>query len=62
MQLTLTAEEAAMLRDILESELGELRMEIGATESPDYRARLQRREVFIKRLIAHLSGAGSGPG
>jgi hypothetical protein len=62
MQLTLTAEEAAMLRDILESELGELRMEIVAAESPDYRARLQGREVFIKRLIAHLSGVGGGPG
>jgi hypothetical protein len=54
-QLTLTAEEATLLCEILASYLSDLRMEIADTEAMDFRESLKQREVFLKRLLHTLS-------
>ena len=54
-QLVLTAEEAALLGEILTSYLSDLRMEIADTEAMDLRETLKQREVFLKRLLQTLS-------
>ena len=54
-QLVLTAEEAALLGEILTSYLSDLRMEIADTEAMDFRESLKQREVFLKRLLQTLS-------
>jgi hypothetical protein len=56
-QLVLTAEEAALLGEILTSYLSDLRMEIADTEAMDFRESLKQREVFLKRLLQTLSQA-----
>ena len=54
-QIVLTAEEAALLSEILTSYLSDLRMEIADTEAMDFRESLKQREVFLKRLLHTLS-------
>jgi hypothetical protein len=54
-QFVLTAEEAALLSEILTSYLSDLRMEIADTEAMDFREALKQREVFLKRLLQTLS-------
>ena len=53
-QLVLTADEAALLSEILTSYLSDLRMEIADTEAKDFRDFLKQREVFLKRLLQTL--------
>lgn len=55
-QLTLTAEEAGMLGEILASYLSDLRMEIADTDAMDFREHLKQREVFLKKLLQELPG------
>jgi hypothetical protein len=57
MQLTLTQEDAALLREILESTLSDLRMEIRETDSQAFRAELRTREQLLARVIGELGGA-----
>ena len=54
MQLTLSGDEAEMLRKVLESYLGDLRMEIARTDSRDYRGMLKREAGFLRRVIEEL--------
>ncbi len=54
MRLELTEAQASELREILESYLGDLRMEVAQTDSMDYRERLKAREVVIKDLLLRL--------
>jgi hypothetical protein len=54
MQLTLSEEEAAALREILASELSDLRVEIRRTDTHDVRERLRVRERLLDRLLAEL--------
>ena len=54
-QLVLTAEEAALLGEILTSYLSDLRMEIADTDAMDFRQTLKQREVFLKKLLQALS-------
>jgi hypothetical protein len=54
MQLNLTAEEAAMLNEILTSYLSDLRMEIADTENMEFRENLKKKEEFIKKVIGEL--------
>jgi hypothetical protein len=54
MQLTLTEPQAATLRKILVSYLGDLRFEISGTDKMDFREHLKKEEVFIKELIGQL--------
>ena len=53
-QLTLTDQEAATLRRVLEQYVSDLRMEIADTDSMDFRDQLKREEAFLKKLIEQL--------
>jgi hypothetical protein len=54
MQFELSAEEAAVLADVLDSALGDLREEIYKAEVADYKAALKRREAIIKALLERV--------
>jgi hypothetical protein len=47
-----------MLREILQSFLGDLRMEVAGTDQMDYREQLKLREVFLKDLLLRLDAPG----
>jgi len=55
--LQLTDHEAHILQNLLENDLGDLRMEVANTDSAPFRDKLKEREVIIKRLIAALGGS-----
>ena len=57
MQLEISADEAAVLADILESALGELREEVYKAEVADYKAQLKRRETMIAALLVRVRAA-----
>jgi hypothetical protein len=59
-QITLTLEEAATLREVLASYVSELRMEIANTDSMDFRENLKQKKEVLNRVIGQL-GAGSAP-
>jgi hypothetical protein len=50
----LTAAQASLLKEILETNLGDLRMEISATDLKSFRDKLKDREEIIKQLIDRL--------
>ena len=58
--LDLSASEQAILRDVLENAVSELGMEIGATDSKDFRDDLKDRREVLQKVIAALGG-GSTP-
>ena len=53
-RIDLKPEEARMLREVLESYLSDLRMEIAGTESVSFRENLKKTETFLKELIPRL--------
>lgn len=53
-RIELATNEASMLREILESFLSDLRMEVANTDQMDFREQLKTREVFIKSLLTRL--------
>jgi hypothetical protein len=55
-RLELSDEDAKILRDVVESCLSDLRMEIADTDSMDFRESLKRREEFLKDLLRKLGG------
>jgi hypothetical protein len=55
MRLELSAEEAAMLEEVLRRDLGDLRMEIADTDKKDFRDGLKQKEALIKSLIERLT-------
>ncbi len=57
MTLSLTREEAEMLREILDSYLSDLRMEIADTENIRFREELKRRESFLQGILEHLTAS-----
>jgi len=59
-QITLSDEEAGSLRNVLESYLSDLRMEIAGTERMDFREHLKRQEEFLHGLLARLPAGRSG--
>jgi hypothetical protein len=59
-ELRLDQEDAAILQQVLEAYLGELRFEIGGTDSFDFRSGLHKQEDRIKRMLATLNGASTG--
>jgi len=61
MELKLDQPEAGLLIDILESHLGDLRMEIGKTENFDMRNDLKHDEEMLKSMIARLKATASLP-
>jgi hypothetical protein len=54
--LTLSSEEADVLRDVLESARGSLREEIYQTTTYQVRDQLKQREAILNALIAKLGG------
>jgi hypothetical protein len=61
-QITLTDEEAAILREALRSYVSDLRMEIANTDSMQFRENLKREEAVLKKLLQQLDSelAASG--
>ena len=57
MDLTLTTDEAALVRNILDRHLSLLREEIGKTENYNMRQDLKGDEVTLKALLQRLEGA-----
>ena len=54
MQITLSNEEAGILRETLTIYLADLRREIVHTDSHDFRDELRARERLLERLLAEL--------
>ena len=52
--LELTPDEALLLKEILQSHLGDLRMEIADTDLQSFRDKLSSNEELIKRIIDRL--------
>jgi hypothetical protein len=50
----LTHEEAGVLREVLESYLSDLRMEIGGTENMNFREMLKKKEVLLREILQRL--------
>jgi uncharacterized protein (DUF2164 family) len=61
-QITLTQEEAAALRGVLNSYLSDLRMEVADTDSMQFRENLKREEVLLKKLLQQLDAELASPG
>lgn len=55
-RIDLTPEEQAMLVEMLENRLADLRMEISDTDSLDYRNELKKRKEALAKLIDALKG------
>ena len=53
-QLELTKDECAILRDILQNDLSDLRMEIADTDRLAYREMLRERKRVLKKVLATL--------
>ena len=53
--LNFSAEELEMFREILESYLSDLRMEIADTDRMDFREKLKKREKFLNDLLSLLN-------
>ena len=56
--LELTTDEALLLKEILQSHLGDLRMEIADTDLQSFREKLRKNEEVIKRIIERLGKVG----
>ena len=52
--LELTTAERALLREVLETQLSDLRMEISDTDLKSYRDKLKEKEGVIKGLLQRL--------
>ncbi|MGE5307318.1 MAG: hypothetical protein ACM3TN_28770 [Alphaproteobacteria bacterium] len=52
--LELTTAEASLLKEILKTDLGDLRMEISDTDLKSFRDKLKDKEEMIKQLIERL--------
>lgn len=51
--------DASMLREMLETRLRDLRMEISHTDSPRFREELNAREDMLQRLLDQLPQAAT---
>ncbi len=56
LELELSPEDVAALREILDSALSDLRYEINDTDSHDYKEKLRVKQRLLERVIAQLSG------
>jgi len=55
--LELTEEEQHLLADVLDTNIGELRLEIANTDNAEYREMLKQRERVLRQLLAELQSA-----
>jgi hypothetical protein len=62
MQLEISAEEAAVLSEVLESALGDLREQIYKAEVAEYKADLKTREKLITSLLERVRARRAAPG
>ena len=53
-QLDLTKDEKAILAEILENDLSDLRMEITDTDSLDFREMLKKQKEVLKKVLETL--------
>lgn len=59
MQLTLSDDETAILRDLLADYLPALRREVARTEQHDFRHLMFQRQDLVERLVDQLGGRSS---
>jgi hypothetical protein len=52
--VTLEKDEVIELLQLAEHALGEARVEVHHTHTPDFRAAVQQREILLRRIIAKL--------
>jgi hypothetical protein len=55
--VTLDSEEAAELLRLVESALGETRVELHHTHTPNYRERVQKSEALLRAVLERLRKA-----
>jgi hypothetical protein len=60
-QITLSQEEAAALRGVLNSYVADLRMEIADTDSWPFRQNLKREALLLKKLLEQLDAELASP-
>ena len=60
MELQLTDIEAAALRDLLHTHLGDMSSEIAHTDNPAFRQGLRDTRDALKAVYARLGGAAAG--
>ena len=54
LRIELNDDEVRVLREVLQEYVSDLRMEIGATDSMDFREGLKEKERFLKAIQARL--------
>jgi len=54
LQIQLSTEEVLLLREILESYMGDLRAEVHHTDTFEYREALKHKEATLKKLLQEL--------
>ena len=54
LETDLTAEEKQYLIRLLDARLGETRVEVHRTHTPDYREQVQQEEALVRGLLAKL--------
>jgi hypothetical protein len=57
-ELTLTAEGAALLEEALDEYLSELRAEIARTDRYELRQQLKRKETFLRKILQQIATHG----
>jgi hypothetical protein len=57
LRLELTDEEQRVLAELLETDIGDLRLEIADTDNAEFREMLKRREQVLKHLLAQVRAA-----
>ncbi len=56
MQLELSAAEVAVIADVVDSALGEIREEVYKSETAEYKASLKEREAVLTSVLQRLGG------
>jgi hypothetical protein len=59
LNVTLAREEVTELLQLLKQALGETRVEVHHTHSPDFRAQVEHRECILRGLIDRFQESGS---
>lgn len=59
LNVDLTSSEAATLREVLETAISDLGMEIAGTDSQDFRERLKERREVLRKVLDGLSLGGT---
>jgi hypothetical protein len=59
-EVKLSPEEAAVLKEVLNGYLSDLRMEISATDLMDFREKLRHQEDVLNKVVAQLPESSDG--